>query len=141
MAIREDTRSVQPRVRSSHDLVPDDPVGIEEATHLAAARAPVGIEGDHAVEGGHEAGHHGRSIGMEGDARFAVRLTDETIVLAIDPENEKANTLRVRILRVAKDRKMDVAVQVRQDQEGQRLLVGLMTAARKPTRGRRPKAA
>ena len=70
------------------------------------------------------------------------RLTDVSVVLAVDPEDgEKPNTLRARILRVAKDRKMDVAVQVRQDDEGARLLVGLMTPERRPTRGRKPKAA
>jgi hypothetical protein len=68
------------------------------------------------------------------------RLTDETVVLSIDPEAEKPGTLRARIMRVAKDRKTDIAVQVRQDREGVRLLVGLMTPERRSRHGRRPKA-
>ena len=69
------------------------------------------------------------------------RLTDTSVVLAITPDDgEKPNTLRARILRVAKDKGVSVAVQVRQDGDGARLLVGIMTPERKPTRGRRPKA-
>lgn len=68
------------------------------------------------------------------------RLTDDSVVLSIDPEDEKASTLRARILRVAGDRGLDVAVQVRQEGGDPRLLVGLMTAERRSRRGRRPKA-
>jgi hypothetical protein len=79
---------------------------------------------------------------MEIEKVILDRLTDVSVVLAVEPEDgEKANTLRARILRVAKDRKMDVAVQVHQDGDGARLLVGLMTPERRPPRGRRPKAA
>ncbi|MGO9207074.1 MAG: hypothetical protein ACLQBX_13010 [Candidatus Limnocylindrales bacterium] len=77
---------------------------------------------------------------IEIEQQIIGRLTDESIVLAIDPEAEKPATLRARILRVARDRKMDVAIQVKQDGEGQRLLVGLMTPERRSRRGRKPKA-
>ena len=77
---------------------------------------------------------------QEVERQILDRLTDETVVLAITPEDgEKPATLRGRILRVAKDRQMEVAVQMRVDADGRRLLVGLMTPARRPTRGRRPK--
>ncbi len=68
------------------------------------------------------------------------RLTDETVVFSIDPEGEKPTTLRARILRTAKDRGLEVAVQMRNEDEGARLLVGLMTPERRSRRGRRPKA-
>jgi len=68
------------------------------------------------------------------------RLTDESVVLAIDPEAEKPATLRQRILRTARDRGVEVAIQIKQDGEGQRLLVGLMIPERKSRRGRRPTA-
>lgn len=77
---------------------------------------------------------------LEVERQILDRLTDDTVVLSIDPESEKPNTLRGRILRVAKERRMDVAVQVRQDGESPRLLVGLMTPERRPRRGRGARA-
>jgi D-Tyr-tRNAtyr deacylase len=78
---------------------------------------------------------------IEIEQQIIGRLTDESIVLAIDPEEgEKPATLRQRILRVASDKHVEIAIQVKQDGEGQRLLVGLMTPERRSRRGRRPKA-
>jgi hypothetical protein len=78
---------------------------------------------------------------IEIEKQILDRLTDATVVLSIEPEEaEKPATLRQRILRVARDRKMDVAIQIKQDGEGQRLLVGLMTPERRSRRGRKPKA-
>jgi hypothetical protein len=78
---------------------------------------------------------------IEIEQQIIGRLADESVVLAIDPEEgEKPATLRQRILRVAKDKGVEVAIQVKQDGDGQRLLVGLMTPERRSRRGRRPKA-
>ena len=77
---------------------------------------------------------------VEIEQQIIGRLTDESVVLAIDPETEKPATLRQRILRVAKGRGVEVAIQVKQDGEGVRLLVGLMTPDRRSRRGRKPKA-
>jgi hypothetical protein len=78
---------------------------------------------------------------IEIEQQIIGRLTDESVVLAIDPEDdEKPATLRQRILRVAKDKGVEVAIQFKQDGEGQRLLVGLMTPERRSRRGRKPKA-
>lgn len=49
---------------------------------------------------------------------------------------EKAATIRQRLLNVAKDQKMNIAVSIR----GDALLVGLATPERRTRRGRRPKA-
>jgi len=77
---------------------------------------------------------------VEIEQQIIGRLSDESVVLAIDPETEKPATLRQRILRLAKDKGVEVAIQIKQDGEGQRLLVGLMTPERRSRRGRKPKA-
>ena len=50
---------------------------------------------------------------------------------------EKAATIRQRLLKVAADQQVEIAVRMR----GDSLLVGLMTPERRTRRGRRPKAA
>ena len=60
---------------------------------------------------------------------------DDVFKVALD-EGEKAATIRLRLLKVAKEQGKEIAVMVR----GDHLLVGLMTPERRPRRGRRPKA-
>ncbi len=66
------------------------------------------------------------------------RITGPEDVFRVTLEQgEKPATIRQHLLKVAKEEGKDVAVQNR----GDHLLVGLMTADRKPRRGRRPKSA
>jgi hypothetical protein len=65
------------------------------------------------------------------------KLTGPDEVFEVRLESgEKATTIRQRLLNVAKDQQMDIAVSVR----GDVLLVGLETPERRSRRGRRPKA-
>lgn len=61
---------------------------------------------------------------------------DDVFEIVLEP-GEKLATIRQRVLRVAADQGVEVAVRVR----GDRLYVGLMTPERRSRRGRRPKAA
>lgn len=61
---------------------------------------------------------------------------DDVFEIKLEP-GEKAATIRQRLLKVAADQQVEVAVRMR----GDSVLVGLMTPDRRTRRGRRPKAA
>ncbi len=60
---------------------------------------------------------------------------DDVFKVALD-EGEKPATIRQRILKIAREERKEIVVQVR----GDHLLVGLMTPDRRPRRGRKPRA-
>ena len=61
---------------------------------------------------------------------------DDVFEIKLEP-GEKAATIRQRLMKVAADQQVEIAVRLR----GDGLLVGLMTPERRTRRGRRPKAA
>lgn len=61
---------------------------------------------------------------------------DDVFKVALDA-GEKPATIRQRLMKIATNEGKEIAVQV----HGDHLLVGLMTAERRPRRGRRPKSA
>ena len=66
-------------------------------------------------------------------SRVVNRLTDETKVFRVKlGDNEKHVTIRKRIQKVADDARKDIAIKPTEDG----FLVGLMTPARRPRRGR-----
>ena len=61
---------------------------------------------------------------------------DDAFEIRLEP-GEKLATIRQRLLKVAAERHVEIAVRIREE----RVIVGLMTPERRSRRGRRPKAA
>lgn len=69
-------------------------------------------------------------------SRLIAKLEDESQVFEVKPDSdEKPSTIRLRLLRVAKEQNKEIAI--RKHPSGDGFIVGLMTPERRSTRGRR----